>query len=124
MISPNHSLLISFIQAIDDIVVKAVAAAVKQIQGNSDLKALVAVYEVPYEPPASGGCCGGSRGRINYEARVILKEEVKVLVRDAYVCYKIGQKLVEALHRDETTRKRRNRLPMKQLRERSEGSGA
>ncbi|GMH14332.1 hypothetical protein Nepgr_016173 [Nepenthes gracilis] len=72
---------------------------------NSDLKALAATYEVPYEPPASGGCCGGGgrRGRINYEARVFLKEEVKTLVRDAYVCYKIGQKSVEALYRDETT---------------------
>ncbi|GMH06604.1 hypothetical protein Nepgr_008444 [Nepenthes gracilis] len=75
---------------------------------NSDLKALAVVYEVPYEPPASGGCCGGGgggggRGRINYEARVFLREEVKALVRDAYICYKIGQKLVEELYRDETT---------------------
>ncbi|GMH14328.1 hypothetical protein Nepgr_016169 [Nepenthes gracilis] len=65
---------------------------------NSNLKALAAAYEVPYEPPALWGCCGGRR--INYEARVFSKEEVKALVRDAYVCYKIGQKSVEALYQE------------------------
>ncbi|GMH14325.1 hypothetical protein Nepgr_016166 [Nepenthes gracilis] len=68
---------------------------------NSNLKALAAAYEVPYEPPALWGCCGGRR--INYEARVFSKEEVKALVHDAYVCYKIGQKLEKELHRNDTT---------------------
>ncbi|GMH11576.1 hypothetical protein Nepgr_013417 [Nepenthes gracilis] len=68
---------------------------------NSNLKALATVCEVPYEPRASWGCCCG--GRINYEARVFSNKEVKALVRDAYYCYKIGRKLVKALHRDGTT---------------------
>ncbi|GMH28071.1 hypothetical protein Nepgr_029914 [Nepenthes gracilis] len=58
---------------------------------NSDLKALAAEYKVSYKPPASGGCCGG---RINYDARVFWKDEVKALVHDAYFCYNIAQKLV------------------------------
>ncbi|GMH12048.1 hypothetical protein Nepgr_013889 [Nepenthes gracilis] len=92
---------------------------------NSDLKALAAVYKMPYEPPALGGCYGC--GRINYEARVFSKEEVKVLVHDAYVCYKIGQELVEKLRHNDTTegtiRERRNYSAMKQLCENSGNVG-
>ncbi|GMH31967.1 hypothetical protein Nepgr_033811 [Nepenthes gracilis] len=78
------------------------AARIRKEQSycNSDLRALAALYEVPYEPLASGACCCGGRGRINYEARVFLNQEVKALVRDAYVCYKIWQRLVEALPRE------------------------
>ncbi|GMH12046.1 hypothetical protein Nepgr_013887 [Nepenthes gracilis] len=68
---------------------------------NSSLKALATASEVPYESPALGRCCSG--GRINYEARVFSKEEVKALVHDAYFCYKIGQKLVNELLCDDTT---------------------
>ncbi|GMH31970.1 hypothetical protein Nepgr_033814 [Nepenthes gracilis] len=85
---------------------------------NSNLKALAAAYGVPYEPPALWGYRGGRR--INYEARVFSKEEVKTLVHDASVCYKIGQKLVKELHLNDTIQETQELPGDEKTRERQE----
>ncbi|GMH28060.1 hypothetical protein Nepgr_029903 [Nepenthes gracilis] len=64
---------------------------------NGDIKALAKEVGISYEPAASGG---RHAPRVNYEAKVFSGDEVKALVHDAYVCYKIGRSVVEELLRD------------------------
>ncbi|GMH28059.1 hypothetical protein Nepgr_029902 [Nepenthes gracilis] len=61
---------------------------------NSDLEGLAKEVEVSCEPATSGGFFAP---RVNHKARVFSGDEVKALVREPYLCYKIGQSLVGSL---------------------------
>ncbi|GMH28065.1 hypothetical protein Nepgr_029908 [Nepenthes gracilis] len=64
---------------------------------NGDIEALAAEVGISYEAVASGS---RRDPRVNYEAKVFSRDEVKALVLDAFFCYHIGRRLVEELLRD------------------------